>query len=383
MKKNQPKLLLFTITLFWYTQYLHVPLQVVYLNSLTLSSQLIGMIIGVYGVAQLGLRIPVGVGADRNGNHKLFIAIGMLTAGLGAVFRVAMPNGTGFFIANLLSGTASAMWISFMVLYTNYFAKDDQRKAMSQTILANTIGIMLAFISSTVLYHVFGMVYLNAFAILTGATGFFVVLTLDKPEAKEDILSARTLLTVVKNKKLLLFSALALVKQGVQMSTVMSFTSQVIRDLGATTTLVGASTIAFMASSVFFARLASSESFIRRFSRQLLIPLIFGLMMVYCLFMPNSTAVWHVFILQILPGMSNGILFALLTAEAMSEVPQEKKSTAMGYYQAIYAIGMSLFPALSGVIAQNFLMSSAFYFLGAACFIALITSLIYYRKTTA
>ena len=379
-KQTQSKRLLAMITLFWFTQYLHIPFQTVYLNTLNLSSQLIGVIIGVYGIAQFALRIPVGVGADRNGNHKLFIIIGMLTAGLGALFRVIMPNGLGFLIANLLSGTASAMWISFMVLYTNFFSADEQRKAMSQSILANATGIMLAFVSSTLLHQVFGMVYLNILGIATGAIGVGLALTLEKPASKSELLSIGVLLTVVKNKKLLLFSCLALVKQGVQLATVMSFTSQVVRDLGASNTLVGMSTIVFMISSVLFARIASTERFIQRFSRKLLIPSILGLMAIYCIFIPNSSAIWQIFVLQTLPGLANGILFALLTAEAMSEIPLEKKSTAMGYYQAIYAIGMTLFPAISGAIAGNWQMQGAFYFLAVMCLLATIASFVYYRR---
>jgi len=381
-KKNQTKRLLFMIALFWFTQYLHVPFQAVYLNTLNISSQMIGFIVGVYGIAQFALRVPVGIGADRNGNHKLFIMIGMATAGLGAVFRVFMPNGIGFLIANMLSGMASAMWISFMVLYTNYFPKDEQRKAMSKSILANTTGIMLAFVSSTILYHVLGMVHLNVLAIIAGAVGFFLASTLEKPELKTEILSVKTLLMVVKNKKLLIFSGLALVKQGVQLATVMSFTSQVIRDLGASNTLVGVGTIVFMTSSVIFARIASTEKFIQRFSKKLLIPTILGLMGLYCFLIPNSTEIWQIFLLQILPGIANGILFALLTAEAMSEIPLEKKSTAMGCYQAIYAIGMILLPTISGVISGNFTMGHAFYFLSMTCLIAALVSFFYYRDAS-
>lgn len=378
-QENQAKMLLLIITLFWFTQYLHVPFQVVYLNEIDVSSQLIGMIIGVYGVAQLGLRLPVGLGADRNGNHKLFIIIGMLTAGLGALFRVVMPTGIGFLIANFLSGLASAMWISFMVLYSNFFSKEDQRKAMSQTILANSTGIMLAFVLSTLLHGILGMVYLNALAIASGGIGVFFALRLDKPEPKTEILSIGSLLMVLKNKKLLLFSALALVKQGVQLATVMSFTSQAVRDLGASHTLVGISTIVFMVSSVIAAKIASTEGFIQRFSRKLLIPVVFLFMGIYCVLIPNSTAIWQILILQTLPALANGVLFALLTAEAMSEIPLEKKSTAMGCYQALYAIGMTLFPAISGAIAGSFSMQHAFYFLSLMCLIAMSVSLFYYQ----
>ena len=380
MNNKQPKILLLIITLFWFTQYIHIPFQTVYLSTLNISSQMIGIIIGVYGIAQLALRIPVGISADRNGNHKLFIIIGMLAAFLGALFRVMMPNGIGFFIANLLSGIASAMWISFMVLYTNFFSKDEQRIATTRAILANAIGLLLAFISSTVLYHALGMVYINALGIITGMIGLSFALTLEKVEPKLDILPVSALLSVLKNKKLILFSGLALVKFGVQIATVMSFTSHILRDLEAGNIWIGGSTIIFMVSSVIFARIASTKSFVSRFSRKLLIPTIFGALTIYCILIPNSVFIWQIFILQTLPGLASGVLIALLTAEAMSEIPLEKKSTAMGCFQAIYAIGMTLFPAISGALAQIWSMKYAFYFLAATCFIATLIVISYYKS---
>lgn len=47
---------------------------------------------------------------------------------------------------------ASAMWISFMVLYMCFYPKDQQTKATSSIIVANNLGMLLGFITSTLLY---------------------------------------------------------------------------------------------------------------------------------------------------------------------------------------------------------------------------------------
>ena len=47
---------------------------------------------------------------------------------------------------------------------------------------------------------------------------------------------------------------------------------------------------------------------------------------------------------QVLPGMATGILFSYATSEAMQGVPGEQRSTAMGFFQAVYAVGMTTFP---------------------------------------
>ena len=51
--------------------------------------------------------------------------------------------------------------------------------------------------------------------------------------------------------------------------------------------------------------------------------------------------------------------FSYLTSEAT----QESKSTAMGFFQAVYALGMTLFPMICGNIVSHFSMLYAYLFL--------------------
>ena len=46
----------------------------------------------------------------------------------------------------------------------------------------------------------------------------------------------------------------------------------------------------------------------------------------------------------------------------MKYVPQESKSTAMGFFQAVYALGMTLFPMICGNIVSHFSMLYAYLF---------------------
>ena len=57
---------------------------------------------------------------------------------------------------------------------------------------------------------------------------------------------------------------------------------------------------------------------------------------IYCFIIPNVQSPNLLILAQILAGMSTGIIFSFATSEAMKNVPVEKRSTAMGYYQAIY-----------------------------------------------
>ncbi len=52
----------------------------------------------------------------------------------------------------------------------------------------------------------------------------------------------------------------------------------------------------------------------------------------------------------------------------MKGIPLCFKSTAMGFYQAVYALGMTAFPVMCGKITAGFSMTTAFYTLAGICF---------------
>ncbi len=49
---------------------------------------------------------------------------------------------------------------------------------------------------------------------------------------------------------------------------------------------------------------------------------------------------------------------------------REQRASAMGFFQAVYALGMFAGPALSGFVADGLGMSGMFYTVGAVCLIA-------------
>ena len=53
---------------------------------------------------------------------------------------------------------------------------------------------------------------------------------------------------------------------------------------------------------------------------------------------------------------------------------------AMGFFQAVYALGMTLFPMICGNIVSHFSMLYAYLFLAVICFIAASISFIYCKS---
>jgi MFS family permease len=185
-------------------------------------------------------------------------------------------------------------------------------------------------------------------------------------------------LGVLLNKRLILFAFLALIQQGIQMSSTMSFTTQILKDLGASTAIIGFSSILYMLSAVSFSYLASHRWFTGKGPR-LLVPSVFILLAVYCLLIPNVTPILLILILQTLPGMATGILFSYLTSEAMKGIPPQVKSTAMGFYQAVYALGMTLVPVLTGNLVTVYSMKTAYLLLGGLALTGSLVAGCYYK----
>ncbi|WP_097004361.1 MFS transporter [Lacrimispora amygdalina] len=376
-KKNSRNLFA-AVIFFWFAQYVYIPFQTPYLTGIGTSAGMVGMIIGAYGISQMLLRLPVGVLADCRNRHKRFIIIGGLSSGIASIFRIIMQNGTGFFIANLFSGLASAMWISFMVLYMSFYPSE-QQKATCQLVVANNLGMLAGFVTSTLFYQKLGMPVICMFSVIAGICCAFTACGLKKTEyhksCNPDGSAAipGNMLCVCLNRRLLFFAVLALVQQGVQMSTTMSFTTQIIKNLGADTIILGLSCIIYMLSAVIWAKFASTKACSVLSSKNWIF-LVFCTTAGYCILIPMSTSIPVICLLQILPGMATGILFSFLTAEAMKSIPAEKKSTAMGCFQAIYAFGMTVFPIICGKIAGAFSMTAAYLFLAVICVIAAVGS---------
>ena len=266
------------------------------------STSFIRIIIGSYGISQMVLRLPVGLLANYRNKHKMIMLIGSLSSGCASLFRIIFNNGIGFLIGNLFSVFASAMWISFMVLY-EFLSKDQQTKAISSIIVANNLGMLLEFITSTLLYEKIGMQMICLLSVISEIISALFISLLPKEKTQPIKKKISSLLKVCTQKNLIVFSLLALVQQGVQMTTTMSFTTRIIKNLGTNSMSIGLSSIIYMLSAVCFAKMASSDVYMKLGVRTC-ITVTFLTTALYCVLVPQCSSVYMIFVLQILPGMA-------------------------------------------------------------------------------
>ena len=386
---SQNTKLLVIIALFWFAQYIYVPNTAPYLLAQKVTADFVGIIVGVYGCVQMSLRFPMGILADWLGKHKLIIIVGCAFSGGASVVRILESTGNGFLIANIMSGVASSLWVSFMLLSTKYITPDRMQTQIGYLFAANNFGIMLAFITSAVCFEGFGMDFLCLCSALSGALAMLLAMSLkeddpayahlhEPPESKHRPLIA-DLVKVAKRKRIWFFAFLASIQQGVTMTTIMSFSNEAALRIGGSSYEMGLMTIVFILFNVISSYYSGKPPF-TRISQGFLVSSALFLLAAYCFLSVMVTHIYLLIIIQVFLGWSFGFVFTIATSEAIVGVEHYRRSSAIGLFQALFAIGMTTIPIIAGRIIEldDGDLKAAFFFQGWLCIIAFVATVYFY-----
>lgn len=386
---SQNTKLLVIIALFWFAQYIYVPNTAPYLLAQKVTADFVGIIVGVYGGVQMSLRFPMGILADWLGKHKLIIIVGCAFSGGASVVRLLESTGNGFLIANIMSGVASSLWVSFMLLSTKYITPDRMQTQIGYLFAANNFGIMLAFITSAVCFEGFGMDFLCLCSALSGALAMLLAMSLkeddpayahlhEPPESKHRPLVA-DLVKVAKRKRIWFFAFLASIQQGVTMTTIMSFSNEAALRIGGSSYEMGVMTIVFILFNVISSYYSGKPPF-TRISQGFLVSSALFLLAAYCFLSVMVTHIYLLIIIQVFLGWSFGFVFTIATSEAIVGVEHYRRSSAIGLFQALFAIGMTTVPIIAGRIIEldDGDLKAAFFFQGWLCIIAFVATVYFY-----
>lgn len=363
---KKKRFLLYLVTfLFWFAQYVYNPYMTPYLLGLGISASFAGVIVGMYGSTQLICRLPLGVMADHKQKHRLFILLGVALCALAAGIRVLSQNPVVLLCANAISGVASSMWISFTILNSLYYAPEELSRSIGSINAVNNAGILAAYILGGLLYARFGMVMMFWLSLGAGLLGVIVALFIRDEPAKEG-LPVGKLLSVVLQKRLIVFSLLGTLFQFIVFATANSFASTVINNAGVTAVQLSICSALFTLGGMLSSYFVGSKP-AQRIGPVKLSVIGFGLLAVYSFalpFMPNFLALAA---MQFVGGCGGTSTFSIIMSDAIRDVPNEQRSTAMGFYQSVYAVGIMAGPALMGGLIDAFTITPAFAIVGAVC----------------
>ncbi len=366
----------FSTLLFWGAVYIYMPILAPYSKMVGGSFQAVGLVMGAYGLSQLLLRIPLGIWSDRWRRRKPFILLGFTFDGMAALGLLLSSNTVMLFFSVLTAGIASSMWVPFTVLFSSYFPLGQIAHSLSLILFFTRLAQITTNYACGIIAEAWGWVAPFYAGMILAFIG--LLLSLGMAERRPEIGSAasfKQILLVGRNRTLLLASTISALFLFANSSTNYGFTPIFAQQIGASKKDLGVLFFWYMLPNTLATLL--SGTYIRRvFSERTLIFAGFLLVSgtVFCIPLVNRLGILYT--LQAFNGIGVGLVFPLLMGLAMQSSPLEQQATAMGFFQSLYAVGMTLGPIISGAIAQRLGLSSVFILNGLLCLFGALFAII-------
>ena len=355
-KGKRIPLFLALVALFWFSLYTYSPIFTVYIKEFS-TTQMAGTIIASYGFVQMCLRIPVGILSDKIKNRKIFITIGLVASGVSALGLALFKAPVPALVFRGLTGLTAATWVPFSILYSSYYDKQQAARAIGVANAFNFGGQMIATLIGGFLpdwtNSYAPSFYLAVAAAAAGVVLSFFVVDQEEKDFPERPVKVRELLAVAKNPMLLIASGLAILTQFCSFATVYGFTPTFARaNVDATASQLGIMTTLVTLPAIFAAPMSSSISKkLGGFDKSML--LVFAISAVYCCVVPFINNIYVYYVAQFIFGFARGSSTSLMMAAAILEIEPARRATAMGFFQAIYGIGMTLGPQIVGMFGRS------------------------------
>jgi MFS family permease len=339
-----------------------------------------GFIGGAYGFTQFILRIPVGISADK-WQKKFFICAGCLFAGFAALCMYIFHNPTGFLIGRALGGIAASSWVPCSVLYTSYYKPEHATRSITMINLANQSGRLVSFLAAGLLAASFGPESAFLIAAIGGFIGFFISLFVyeEKVPINNETVTFRKLLSVGKDKKLLITSTLTVFVQIIAFATISTFAANHAVNIGANPAQIGYMQVMLLAPSLVLS-FCLSKYILQRVEAKYLIILGFIITALYCFILTFTSTIAMLYMVQMIGGLGNTLTFSLLMGLSVQNVPTENRGVAMGFFQAIYGIGMTIGPLIMGVLTDSTSLRFGFLCMAVLAAVSSIISGIFLKK---
>jgi MFS family permease len=360
-RRRSIRFFLLGIVLYWMGLYIYVPILPVYAQSMGASLSLVGLIVASYGVVQLLLRIPLGVASDWLGRRKPFVLAGFVVLAISCTGLGLATTPELLLLSRALAGLAACSWVASTVLFASYFPPRQVVQATSLLNFFSSGGRVLATTAGGMLAQRFGWVStfwagaglaLLGLVAMAGAGEEENVAPLKRPQAWRDV--GR----IGRVPLLMISSLLATLVQYSSFTTTYGFIPVYAADLGASGSQLGwmtaATQIPFTLSALAAGRLNE------RFGERVTI-VATGLIMAVTTFLtPFVSNLGLLALTRVGYGMGHGVIYPTLMGLSLRAVRQSERASAMGIFQAVYALGMFGGPALSGLIADVFGLSTMF-----------------------
>lgn len=353
------------IALFWGSLYVYYPTLAPYAKSLGANLAQVGLIVGSYGLTQALLRIPLGLYADWRGIRRPIALLGCAVSLAGALGLALARTPEQVFWSRALTGVAASTWVASSVMLAGYFPPRRAVQATSLAAFLTSAGQVVGTSAGGLLADEWGWKAPFLLAAGVAFVGALVVAQVAEPPslATRQPTALAEIVGYARSRQLVLVSLAAALVQYVSTATTGGFVPLYAQSLGASPAQLGWVTTGMWVGQGLGAALVGV--LVERLGERRLLLLGAALMVVTTLAVPFCGNVVLLIGLRAAYGLAAGSVLTVLMGLSIKFVREEGRAVAMGFYQAVYGVGMFVGPSLSGVLAER-LGTAAVFWSGAA-----------------
>ena len=345
----------------WFSLYIYVPVLPIYSKDLGSSLQFIGIIVGSYAVGQILFRIPIGYLSDRLKSRKLFSVLSGIVSFLGSLYLFVSNSPNDILIGRTITGVAAAGWVAISVYYSSFFPRNERFKSSTIILSSNMLSVFLGtFLSG----YISDLISIKTCFLLSMVdailSSILFLFSKEKPFDAKSQFSTIQFINLLRNKLLICLCLIGIFIQFITFSINFSYFPIYLNELSFSDSIVG-NLVAFYTLASFIGTI-SSPRLIKRFGLWKIFIYSAILIGLTTLITPLFENLFLLIFLRLIGGIGGGIIFSSCMSSIVRGFQENYQASAMGIFQAVYAIGMFLGPILSGVIGSSINLESVFIF---------------------
>ena len=365
--------------LYWGALYVYSPILSVYAQSLGASFTTVGMVVGAYGFVQMWLRIPLGIWSDRLGRRLPFLYAGHFFNLVGCLGLAMAPTPMYLIVFRGVLGISAATWVAFTVLFASYFPANQSPKAMGIITAINGISLITVNGFGGQIAQMWGMGATFYAGAVLAAIGLIATVPIKEHRTHREPPTFRQIWRIITHPALMLVASITALNHYAFWATTFGFVPVYAADLGASKLTLGIIGVAALVPYTLTAPM--NHRFAARLGENRAVFIGILVMAVTMFVVPLINNIPLLAISQGASGFGRGLVYPLLMGLSIREISGEDRATAMGVYQAVYAIGMFLGPTTAGAVADAVGLSGAFIIAGAVSAIAAVAALVLLGRT--
>ena len=365
--------------LYWGALYIYSPILSVHAQSLGASFTTVGMVVGAYGFVQMWLRIPLGIWSDRLGRRLPFLYAGHFFNLVGCLGLAIAPTPMYLVAFRGVLGISAATWVAFTVLFASYFPPNQSPKAMGVVTAINGISLIIVNGLGGQIAQMWGMGATFYAGAVLAAIGLIATVPIKEHRTQRQPPTFRQIWRIMTHPALMLIAVITALNHYSFWATTFGFIPLHAENLGANKFVLGIIGVAALVPYTLTAPM--NHHFAARLGENRAVFVGILVMAATMFVVPLIHNIPLLVISQGASGFGRGLVYPLLMGLSIREISGEDRATAMGVFQAVYAIGMFLGPTTAGAVADAAGLAGAFIVAGTVSVIAAMAALILLGRT--